>query len=189
MRQMRRLQRKCFFHIIQCTGQRLFRQRIHQIQVQIDDPGILGLLDRTVSLGRVVDAADALERSIVETLHAETDAVDAGTTVIRKRPMLDRAGIGFLRDLDARREIQPRADAVQDARDSVRREQARCAPTEKNRLQFAPLRQRQVLIQVAQQRSDVLFLRQRLRRVVRIEIAVRAFAHAPGDVDVERQWR
>ena len=103
--------------------------------------------------------------------------------------MLDRARIGFKRDLDVACEIEPRGDAVEQARDFVRREQTRRAAAKKYTLQHAALREWQILIEISQQRIDVLALRQRARRVVRIEIAVRAFAHAPWDMDVKRKWR
>ena len=187
MRQVRRLQRNRFFHIRQCAIDRLFRQRVHQIEVDIVDAGILRHFHRALGFARAVDAADAFQCGVVKTLHAETDAVYPGVAITREGTMLDGARIRLQRDFDVVGQAQPRRNVIDDFRDGVRREQARRTAAEKYTLQHPALRERQILFEVARQRIDIILLRQFFRRVVRIEIAIRAFAHAPRNVDVERQ--
>src|SRR6185312_528964 len=110
---------------------------------------------------RVVDAADAFERVVVETLHAETDAVDAGVAIASERAVLDRAGIRLQRNLDVRRERESLRDAIENLRDAIGRKQARRAAAEKDALQRAAVRQRQILIEVGEQRRHVFGLRNR----------------------------
>src|SRR3546814_4330440 len=100
--------------------------------------------------------------------------------------------MGFQRERGPRREAQARAGALQERIDGLGREQARRAAAEEHAVHGAAPGQRQVMVQVRQQRLDVL--RERWRAAgaaefVRVEIAVRALAYAPGQVDVERQGR
>ena len=48
---------------------------------------------------------------------------------------------------------------------------------------------RQAVIEVRDQAIDIGFFRNRALGFMRVEIAIRTFADAPGDVDVERQRR
>jgi hypothetical protein len=70
-------------------------------------------------------------------------------------------------------------DAFEQAAQRFGAEQARRAATEEDRADFTAVDGVQVLIEVGQQRVDVW----------RVEVAIRAFAHAPRDVDVQRQGR
>ena len=54
-------------------------------------------------LGCVVAPAQEHERRVVQRLHAQRHAVDAGPRQVGEARGLDRAGIGFQRDLDVRR--------------------------------------------------------------------------------------
>src|SRR5207342_426212 len=137
----------------------------------------------------VVDAAKALQAAIVEALDAEAQAVDAGSAVELEAAVLGSAGIGLQGDLAAGRETQAAAGALQEALDVFRRKQAGRAATEEHRLHGAAPHKRQVMVEVGQQRIDVGGERQRATSLVRIEVAVRAFAHAPRQVHVERERR
>src|SRR3546814_5884657 len=83
------------------------------------DLGIARQLDRGVGLGAVVDAAQALQHSVIEGLHAEAQAVHAGGEVVLEAAVLGGAGIGFQRDLEPRREAQARAGALQERIDGL----------------------------------------------------------------------
>jgi hypothetical protein len=136
-----------------------------------------------------VDAPERLQFFILEALNADGQAIDPGFPETPEVFLVHRAGIGLEGDLDILVERQARANPGQQTVNGLGREQARRAAADENRMHDPPPHARQVLLQVAQQRVDVFLLRNLFPRLVRIEIAIRALAHAPGDVHVERQRR
>ena len=129
---MRRLQRERALDVVLGHRQRLLRQRVHQVEVDVVEAGVLRQLHRGLGLAAVVDAAQALQAAVVEALDAEAEAVHAGRAVHLEAAVLGGAGIGFQRDLAARREAQARAGALQEAVDRFGREQARRAAAEEH---------------------------------------------------------
>jgi hypothetical protein len=125
----------------------------------------------------------------IEALHAEREAVDAGREESRELLPLEGAGIGFERDLRARHDGQPRADAAEQAVDRVGGEDARRSAADEHADDLAAPYERQRALEVLQQRVDVLRLGNVAACLVRVEVAVRALAHAPRDVHVQRQRR
>ena len=117
------------------------------------------------------------------------NAVHAGGAIMLEAAMLGGAGIGFQRDLEVRCEAQARAGRLQERIDRFRREQRRRAAAEEHRVHGAAPCQRQVVVEVGDQCIDIGRERQRALRLVRIEIAIRTLAHAPGQVHVERERR
>src|SRR5690606_3355997 len=146
-------------------------------------------LHRGIGLGAVVDAAQPLQAAVVETLDAEADPVHPGGAVVLEAAVFGGAGVGLERHLQAGREPQPGAGALQEAVDLRRWKQAWRAAAEEHAVHGAAPGQRQVVVEVGQQRVDVAVERQRPARLVRVEVAVRALAHAPGQVHVQRQRR
>jgi hypothetical protein len=136
-----------------------------------------------------VDAAKAGQATVVEALHAERKAIHASGKVGLETIMLHRARIGFQSHFKAWCELQPRCAAIEDRADVRGIEQARRSPAEEHAGHRAAPDQRQILIEIGEQRGNVVALGQFALQPMRIEIAVRAFAHAPGNVDVERQRR
>jgi hypothetical protein len=136
-----------------------------------------------------VNASERFQFFIVETLDADGEAVDARRAVSLEAFEFNSAGISLEGDLDFLIERQARAYAGQQAVDSLGREQARRATTDKNGVNDPAPHPRQVLLEIAQQCVDVFLFRNLGARLVRIEIAVRALAHAPRDMHVERQRR
>ncbi|KAG1452868.1 hypothetical protein G6F57_015856 [Rhizopus arrhizus] len=189
VRDVRRLQCEGAFKIGLGAGQGLFRQRVHQVDVEIVVARVLRHLHRALGLATVVDAAQALEHRVVETLDAEAEAVHAGRAVAVEAAVFGGARVGFQGDLGIGREAQARAGLLQEAVDRFRREQAGRAATEEHAVHHPSPDQRQVLVQVAQQRVDVGIERQLALGLVRVEVAVGAFAHAPRQVHVQRQRR
>ena len=195
VRDVRGLQRHRALHVGQCAVQRLLRQRVHQVQIDVGVAGILRRLHCGLGLTSRVDATEPLQFVVVEALHAERNAVDAGRQVTVEATVFDGAGIGFQGDLGVIGQRQARAHAVEQAVDQLRRKQAGCAATEKNTDDRSTFECRgeidAVGIQISQQMIDVVGVRRRLAaQAVRIEIAVRALLHAPRHVDVQRQrWR
>ncbi len=186
-RQVRRPERQRSLEIGQRLGQRLPRQRVHQVEIEGIEMGG-GKLGRAARFGIVVDAPQRLEMARVEALDAERDARHARFAETGELARLHRTGIGLQGDFRARYQLRQRAHAGQDAVDPRRRKQAGGAAPEKYRMDPAPPDVGQRAFQVKQQRVDVGGLGDALRRV-RIEIAIRALLHAPRQVDVERQRR
>ncbi len=189
VRDVRGRQRERALQVMFGLGQGLFRQRVHQVDVEVVVAGIPGQLHRALGLAAVVDAAQAPERVVVEGLDAEADAVHPGRAVAVEAAVLGGAGVGLQRHFQVRREPQPRAGLLQEAVDRLGREQAGGAAAEEHAADHPAPDQRQVLVQVADQRVDIGVERQRALAGMRVEIAVRAFAHAPGQVHVQRQGR
>ncbi|MNC53220.1 hypothetical protein D3C75_1026130 [compost metagenome] len=86
-------------------------------------------------------------------------------------------------------EAQAPLDAAEQAVEGARREQAGRAAAEEDRPQLAAMGGGQVGVEVGEQGVDVGFFRQFRAGGVGVEVAVRAFAHAPRDVDIQRQRR
>ena len=197
---MRGRQRHRTLHVGQRAIQGLLRQRVHQVEVDVGVAGILRGFHRGLGLAGRVDAAQPLQLVVVEALHAERDAIDAGGKVAVEAAVLDRAGVGFQGDLGIRGQRQALSHAVEQAGDQFRREQAGRAAAEKH-TDYRPVdpratfqrrgEVRAVGIEVGQQMIDVVGVRRRFAaQTVRVEVAVRALLHAPRHVDVQRQrWR
>ena len=88
--------------------------------------------DRVERLLRGVQPAELLQRRIVERLHAERHAVDAGRAIAAKARRLDAGGIGFERDLDVGRDGPVLADGVEDRADGLGLHQRRRAAAEED---------------------------------------------------------
>jgi hypothetical protein len=63
------------------------------------------------------------------------------------------------------------------------------AAAEKHARHFAAGREVEIALEVREQRRDIFGLRKIFRPGVRVEIAVRAFADAPGQVHIDRDRR
>lgn len=184
-----RLQGDGAFDVVQGHVERLLRQRIHQVEVEIVEAGLLRGPHRAFGIAAGMDAAEALQATVVEGLHAEAEPVHPGLAVAGERTMLDRAGIGLQGDFRVRREAQARAGKLQETVDCIRREQRGRAAAEEHGLHGAAPGQRQVEVKVRDQRIDISIELQRAALFMRVEIAVRAFAHAPRQVHVQRKRR
>ena len=164
------------------------------VEVDVGVAGVLRGFHRRLRLGGGVDAAQPAQLVVVEALHAERDAVDARREIAVETAVLDRAGVGLQGDLGVVGQRQPFAYAVEQARDQFRREQAGRAAAEKDADDGAPFKcggeVGAVGVEVGQQVVDVGGVGRRLAaQTVRVEVAVRAFLHAPRHVHVQRQRR
>ena len=189
MADMRGLQCECTLQIVFGHRQGLSGQRVHQIEVDVVETRVLRQLHRGFGLIAVVDAAQPLQTAVVETLDAERQPVHAGPAVILETSVLGRAGIGFQGDLAAGREAQPGAGGLQKTVHRRRRKQTGRTAAEEYRLHGTAPDQRQIVIEIGDQRIDVGVERRCALGLVRIEIAVGTFAYAPRQMHVERKWR
>ena len=168
---------------------RLAGQAVHEIQIQVVEPGATGHVDRGQGFGVVMDATERLEVYRVEALDADRQPVDAGAPVIGKLGLLEGAGVGLQGDFDIAGKAQPGSHGLQDLPQAVGGKQARRAATKEDRANFAPLNRRQILLQIRYQRRDIFLLGKTTVTDMGVEVTVGALAHAPGNMDVGRQRR
>ncbi len=125
----------------------------------------------------------------VETLDANRQAVDSAGRIAAEFFCLEGAGVGLHGDLGAGFERQQAADVGHQSIQPLRRHQARRTAADKNRHDPAAPYQRQRLLQISPQRIKIRALGQLATGLVRVEVAVRTLAHAPGEMHVQRQRR
>ena len=81
-------------------GERLLRQGIHKVQVDIVETGGAGKLHRPARVIRAVDAAQRFQVLIVQALHANGQTVHARVAIGGEVGCIHRAGVGFQGDFD-----------------------------------------------------------------------------------------
>ena len=138
-------------------------------------------------LRHAMDAAERLQRGIVERLHAERQAIDAGGAIAAKTLRLDASRIGFERDLRVgRNRPQPR-DRLEHRGDGRWLHQRRRAAAEEDRGDGAPRGQLREVFKLARERGRKARLVRRLMADVAVEIAIRALRRAerPMHIDAE----
>ncbi|MNI30002.1 hypothetical protein D3C73_838310 [compost metagenome] len=169
--------------------QGLIRQAMHQVQVEVIEAGLPRHAGGTYGFVAIVNPAQGLEFFLLEALDADRQAVDPQFPVRHELVLLERTRIGFQRDFDVAGKGDALFDAFEQATQGIGTEQARRATTKEDRAQFTAMDGVQVLVEIGQQRVDILLFRQHRAGGVGVEVAIRAFAHTPRDVDVQRQGR
>jgi len=105
--------------------------RINQIEARARE-NLRGQRHRAPRFVRVVQTAERFQRPVVQRLHADRNAVDAGRAVIAKAFLLDAVGIGLQRDLGVGRDGPVRRDRLDHDADRAPTSQRRRATAEKN---------------------------------------------------------
>ena len=87
------------------------RQRVHEIEIEVREPGRVQLLGGAPRLVGRVNAAEQLQLAFVEALRAERHPRDAGRAVFAEAAALDGAGVRLERDFRIARQSRaaPRA--------------------------------------------------------------------------------
>src|SRR5882672_5969902 len=134
-----------------------------------------------------MNAPQELQVPIVEALAAERNPIYAGRTVLGKTATLHRTGIGLEGNFRCRSDIESHADRLDDFANGIRREQARRSATKKNTEHTAVPYPGSLKLEIAIQRREIALFRHRALDGVRVEVAIRALAHAPRQVDVYRE--
>ncbi len=172
------------------ASRRLLRQAVHEVEVEVADAGCAQLRDCLADLAARVDPAQRREAAVVETLRAERDPVDPGVPVRGECPVLDRAGICLERDLRVARNRQQIAEPRKHRLDGAGGEQARRSAAEEDRHDLAPGDRACRELKVVEQCREIHAFGHACRRDgMRVEVAVRALAHAPRQVHVEGERR
>ena len=134
-----------------------------------------------------MQAAQRFQRGIVERLHAERDAVDAGCAIAAKPRRLDAGRIGLQRDLDIGGDAPVLADRIEDRADGLRLHQRRRAAAEKDRRHRAARRARRRGLDLARKGAGKALLVDRRVADMAVEIAIRAFRQAERPVHVDAE--
>ncbi len=148
--------------------ERLARQAVHEVDVDVAD-GFHRQGDRAPRLVGRVNAPECLEHCLVEALRG--------------------AGIRLQRNFRVGFHLDSRAHRAEQRIDLLGREQAGRAAAHEDAGEPASPDRRQQRLEIAQQCGDVFRERQLALALVRIEVAVGALLHAPGQVHVERERR
>ena len=133
-------------------------------------------------------AAEELERSGIERLHAQGHAIDARFGQGREPGGLDRGRVGFQGDLDLRRAIPQRLGAGDHGIHGLGRHQRRRAAAEEDRFDPAAWRLASGVLELCQQRFAPASLFDAVADMT-VEVAIGALrlAERPMDVDAQRR--
>lgn len=165
-------------------------QTVHQIDVDLVKTDLARGGNGLDGLVGVMDASQSGQGVIVKTLHPHREPVDAGAAKICKALALEGARIGFQRDLDVRCQRHAFTNAGQQPLVTDAADQTGRAATDEDGRQRPPLDIGQLGVEIGQQRLDIGRFGQLFQKRMRVEIAVGALAHAPWDMDIERQgWQ
>ena len=143
--------------------------------------------DRIQRFARAVQSSERLQRSVVERLHAERDAVDAGCAIAAKPRCFHAGRIGLQRHLDIVGDAPMLADRIQDGADGLRLHQRRRAAAEKDRRDGSIRRARRRGFDLARKRARKSLLVDRRVADMAVEIAIRAFRQAERPVHVDAE--
>ena len=189
VRDVRGLKLDCATKILKRFLDGLLRQAVHQIQIEIVEPGTPQFVHRSMNILSAMDASKRFQLLLVEGLHAERHASHAGFAIPREATMLDGSRVRLERHFQLVTDDESRSHRFQEQTDLLGTEQARRAAAEENRDERSIAHLRQIVVEILDQRLDVLALRHVLRHRMRVEIAVGTLAHAPGQMHVQRQRR
>ena len=143
--------------------------------------------DRIQRLARAVQPTQRLQRGVVQRLHAERDAVDAGCAIAAKPRCLDAGGIGLQRHFHLGRDAPVLSDRIEDGAYGLRLHQRRRAAAEKDRGDGSVGRTRRRGFDLARKGARKALLVDRRMPDMAVEIAIRAFRQAERPVHVDAE--
>ena len=186
---MRRPERARGSHILERFLERLLRQRVHQIEIEIVEPRRAQFGHRAMRVVRRVNAAQDLEGARCKGLRPERHAVDAGVAIPGEAAAFDGPRVGFQRHFHIVRECDSLPQRQQQPAEFLRLEQTRRAAAEEYRIDPALPDERQLEVEITNQRINVRGVGHGRLQLMRVEIAVRTLAHAPRHVHVQGERR
>ncbi|CSE62086.1 Uncharacterised protein [Shigella sonnei] len=162
---------------------------MHQIEVKATQPQPARQLCRAFRFLRAMNTPKSFQLFFAKTLHTNRDAVHTSTLIIDKAIGFYRSRVRFHSNFCIRCQRQTRTHAVQQRLHRRAGKQARRTTANKDCLYFTALSVSHIIVQIAKQMLNIIVVRHFSFQRVRVEIAVRAFLHAPRDVNVETQRR
>ena len=130
-------------------------------------------------------AAQRLEVGVVQRLHADREAVDAGRAIAAKPLGFDAGRIGFERDLRLFVEAPGRRDRVDDALHGLRGHQRGGAAAEKHRSHRPARRKPGPMGDFSLERREIARFVDSPAAHVAVEVAIGAFRQAEGPMDID----
>ena len=189
VRQVRGLQRQRGTQVGGRAGAGLAGQREHQVEVEVGQAAGVQLLGGARHVRRHMDAAEDLEDVRVEALGAERYAGHAGGTVLGEAATFDGGGVRLEGDFGAGCQGQQSVQNREDVPDRLRRKQAGRASAEEDADHRAACERWRLGGDVRLEGGHVGGFRQRVVQREGVEVAVRALAHAPREVEVDGERR
>ena len=175
--------------VLQFVGphpRRLVGARIDQVE-RVALEGGAGDRDRLERLARSVQPAQGFQRRIVERLHAERDAIDAGRAIALEARRLHAGRVGLQRHLDIRRHAPVFRDGVENAAHRLRLHQRRRAAAEEDRRHLLRRDARGGGLDLAREGADIAVFVDRGVADMAVEVAIRALRQAERPVDIDAE--
>ena len=166
--------------------QRLPRQAVDEVQIDVPDTCILYVADRCLGLPFGVNPADSLQQFVIQRLHTERNPVDAQAPPPFRLPPGKGPRVGLKGDLAVLQNVKCVPDLLKQVFQQALRYEGRRAAADINgvqRLKACPL---PVIRDFPAELLNIRFHRRRTVRIGR-EIAVGALAPAEGNVHVKGQ--
>ena len=167
-------------------GQRLPGPRIDQVEGKPREDGARKLHGAARIL-HVMDAAERLQRGVVERLHAERDAVHAGAPIAAETLRLDARRVRLQRHLRIGRDMPAVRNRIENRTHRAGQHERGRAAAEEDARDGAARRQRREMAELAREGGGEARLVRRLMADMRVEIAIGAFGGAEGPVDVDAE--
>ena len=164
------------------------RQAVHEVHAHVVAAGLAGGLERRAGAARVVQASERLEHGVVERLHAEAHAGDAGRAITREPPARHALRIALDGDLGVGGQPPALAQVLEHGGQRLGLEQRGRAAAEEDGGQAHVARpvEGAEQVELAVQGAQVGIHLPRLQRR-RVEGAVVAALHAERNVQVEAE--
>ena len=138
-------------------------------------------------IGWHMNATQRFEHHRVKALRTKRHAIDARAAVFGKTAALHRGGIGLQRDLGISNKGQRSAQHLQHLADVIGCKQAGRAATHEHADHRSALHGGQLRLKISSQRVQISAGGQSAVQRKGVEVAVRALAHTPRKVHVERE--
>ena len=170
-------------------ARRLPRPRVDEIEgIAVEHAA--GDADRVKRLARRMQAPELGQRRVVERLHAERYAIDAGGAVAAETRRLDAGRIGFERHLDVGRDAPMPRDGIEHGGDRRRLHQRGRAAAEEDRGDGPARHARGSRRDLRRERAHEARLVDAGVAHMAVEVAIGTFRQAerPMDVDAERRF-
>ncbi|CDN46190.1 hypothetical protein BN871_LI_00040 [Paenibacillus sp. P22] len=177
--------------LVDAVGQhrdRLLRQAEHQVDGQVAEARRPRIVQAAVDVVHVVDAADPLQKSVVERLDTKAQPIDPAREHDRKLVRIGRAGIGLHREF---RSLVQREMLPYGGKESLhlrRSQHRRSASSHEYRIDALGRNRGQSELHLLFQRGQIAVDRLTLQHIG-VEVAVKAFVRAKRDMNVKRLGR
>lgn len=175
--------------VLKCLPGRLARQTVHQIDIEVIEPGAASGAYGPVGGIGIVNSPQRFEMVGVETLDPDGETVDARCPESVEPAGFERAGVGFQGNFGICGEGKACPQFPEQAIVEVAAHQGRSAASDEHGLYWSIGGKGQVLVEIFEQSLQIGGFRDCPGESVGVEVTVGALPHAPGYVNIEAQRR